>query len=162
MRSGPKPSVDRAFVLGVVLLAAMAAGCAQVGTDVGLLRDTSPRAPYYAEHRDALAPQYNRSWPLPVDTGAKDVLVNASLELRSGSLLPDDKTPAAITVTLLDPSGAALGAADLDPAHPAASFHVKPKAAGAYALVVAGSGPAADAQAAQVRAAYVIAAQIAY
>lgn len=154
--------MNRAFVLLVVVLTGAAAGCAQVGEDVGLLRGPAPHTPYYVEHRDALVAQYNRSWPFPVDPGATSVVVNVTTEFRTGGLLADGPTPAAVTVTLVDPAGATLAESKLDPANPAATLRATPRAPGDYAVRVAGSAPSADAPTTQVRTTYLLSVEVGY
>lgn len=145
---------DRAVL---VLLVAALAGCTGAGDGLGALRGDAARDPYIHEFRDALSPQYNRTYAFPVDAGAASLNVSSALAMRSGGVLPGQDAPASVTVTLLDPAGQARGVETLDPTQTNASLLLpRPLAVGAWHVQVVGSGGSVDAQAAQVSTVYVV------
>jgi hypothetical protein len=147
----------------LLVAALLLAGCAQTGEGIGPLRSAGPRDPYLREFADTLSPQYNRTFPFPVDAGASSVNLTITLHLRSGGLAPGNATPAAITVTLLDPSGAPRGEEQLDPSRTLAYVQLeRPLAPGTWRVQVAGSGGALDAQGVQVSTGFVVGVAVAY
>lgn len=145
---------DRAVL---VLLVAALAGCTGAGDGLGPLRGDAPHDPYIHEFRDALSPQYNRTYAFPVDAGAASLNLSSALSMRSGGVLPGQDAPASLTVTLLDPAGQARGEQRLDPGQTRASLLLpRPLAAGAWHVQVVGTGGALDAQAAQVSTVYAV------
>ena len=154
----------------LVALTALLAGCANVKVE-GLQRSDAPREPYYAEHRDMVAPQHNKTYEVPVLDGA--TLVNATLHLTprntgipvAAPTLPPGAAPAPAKLTLevLDAAGRAGAAAVADPSTPNVTLPVHEiTVPGAWTLRVTGGGASGSVDGQDYGAAYLLTVEVLY
>lgn len=157
----PRGGVRRPLVLALLAVTALP-GCASDEGAFSFARDASPLEPYYRESREVLSGEHAKVFDVPVEALARLVNVTVELDARRNGLPMPDATLARLDVRLVDPAGAILREARLDPRTPAASLVAEDVPPGLYRVEVEGFGASQDFEGQTYGAAYVLAVEVVY
>lgn len=152
-------------MLALLALVGASAGCAELGDTLGSLRGDAPDVPlpWYDEWHDTVLPQHERAYDVPVDAGARLLNVTLALTMHDGGAGVPTVSPAALRLTVRDPTGAEVGVARADATTPRASVLIDaPGTPGTYRVTVQGVGLSETVDGAPVGAGYALTAEVLY
>lgn len=148
------------LVLALALALALP-GCASEGP-LGFQRDETAPEPYYKEHRELLAGEHHKDFPVPVDAATQHVSIRAELDTRDQGLPLPGTVPASLRLALLAPNGTAIAEATLDAGHPNATLEAEDLAPGRYLARVDGFGASQPVEGEAYGASYTLVAEVLY
>lgn len=137
-------------------------GCATSG-ELGLSRDPLPLDPYYKEHRAPLAGEHHEVYAVPVEEGARELNVTATLRTRDHGLPLPGVVPASLRVEVLAPDGELLGEETIDARDESASLVLTElRGAGTYLVRVDGVGASQPVDGQEYGTEYVLVTEVLY
>lgn len=154
--------------LPLVLLLALVvplSGCTEVSGGLSRLAGgDAPDVPlpYYREYQDEVVGEISRAYAVPVEDGAQRVVATLRLQMHDAGTGLGDASTARLDVRLLDPAGAVVDEAVVDPAHPNATLALDAPTAGEHRVVIEGVGASQTLDDVRYGAAYVLAVEVAY
>lgn len=150
-----------ALLATLLAFAALSAGCAEGGAMSQLRGGTPEPDPYYREYREDIGLQHERSFAVPVESGARalEVKVDLSSKAATGQLPPG----ALLTVKLLEPGGEVLASRLVDARTPSMSLgYTELARPGEYVIQVTGRGTTDQLGGIEGGAYYTLAAEVLY
>lgn len=145
-----------------ILLPMVLAGCA-TQDGLGFAQDARPPDPYYKEHRALLAGEHHEVYEVPVNEGARELNVSATLRTRDNGLPSPGVAPASLRVQIIAPDGAPLAERTIDAREGSASLVLTElPGAGAYLVRVDGVGASQPIDGEEYGAEYLLVAEVLY